>query len=117
MPSEMQVARDALKTSAPTAKTPLGRNQKVACWAYSVGAAIAMLPLYVTMAVALYRDNLDVAVMCVKESIAFAGDYGLKAVASILVVSGAIKGVGQVATMVGKWMDARKAEAEAKPQP
>jgi hypothetical protein len=95
-------------------KKKLGRNQKLAIWAYGIVAGTAMVPTYVAMGVALSRDKMPEVLACVDKSIDFAGDYGLKAVASLLVVSGAIKGVDKVATAVGKWMDARRAVADQK---
>lgn len=89
---------DTVQTSAEdSGRKPLGRNQRLAIACYSVGYGAVTFPMFVTLGVAIYRNDMPTVLTILDKLATFTQVYGLVAIASILVVSGAIKGVGAVA--------------------
>ena len=77
-----------------------GRNQKIAIFGYLTPFAAVVLPAFVTLGGALFRGDSQTQLAVIDKLISFAQVYGLVAVSSILVVAGAIKGVGSVAQAI-----------------
>lgn len=80
----------------------LGRNQRIAIWCYTIPYAVAVLPIFTALGVALYRGEMGSALAAIDRLVGFTQVYALAAVGSILVVSGAIKGLGAVAAAITK---------------
>ena len=86
-------------------KKALGRNQKLAIWCYAVPYAVAVLPMLASVASGLMSGTVEgdqLVLASIDRLVTFTQVYALVAVASILVVSGAIKGVDAVAGAIGK---------------
>jgi len=80
----------------------LGRNQKFAAKAYGLVGASVLLPAFLMAGQAIGHNDVETQLAILDRLIAFAGGWGLWAVGSVLVVSGAIKGLGSVANMMHK---------------
>lgn len=80
--------------SKPVAKKePLGRNQRIAIIGYGIPFAAVVLPTYLMMLVALYRNDIPSVLAGVERIANFSIVYAPIAMGTILVVAGAIKSV------------------------
>jgi hypothetical protein len=75
----------------------LGRNQRFAAKAYGVVGLSVVIPALAMLASALVHNDSTTQLAVLDRLISFAQGWGLWAVGSVLVVSGAIKGLGSVA--------------------
>lgn len=90
--------------SEDTKKKPLGRKQKIAIWGYGIPYAVTVLPMLASAGSGLLSGTVEgdkLALDAIDRLVSFTQIYGLVAVASILVVAGAVTGIDAVAGAIG----------------
>jgi len=85
-----------------TGEKKLGRNQKLAAVGYLIPFAAVVVPSLGSMVAAVVHSDTATQMAVIDKLVAFGEVYGLVAVASVLVVSGAIKSVAEVAGAISR---------------